>query len=65
MELAPNLGILIRVYNKLGYIPESSNPNIKKIVDYHNTSLKGKNRRDAAYNFVSIKTKDISKSPIN
>lgn len=65
MELAPNLGILIRVYNKLGYIPESSNPNIKKIIDYHNTSLKGKDRRDAAYNFVSIKTKDISKSPIN
>lgn len=65
IELAPNLGILIRTYNKLGYVPESVNPNIKKIVDYHNIFLKGKDRRDAAYNFVSIRTKDISKSPIN
>lgn len=65
IELAPDLSILIRTYNKLGYVPETVNPNIKNIVDYHNTSLGGKDRRDAAYNFVSIRTKDISKSPIN
>ena len=65
IEIAPLLGILIRTYNKLGYIPEDVAPLIKDIVDYHNTSLRGKDRRDAAYNFVSIRTKDISKSPIN
>lgn len=65
IETAPLLGTLIKTYNKLGYIPEEVSPLIKDIVDYHNTSLKGKDRRDGAYNFVSIRTKDISKSPIN
>ena len=65
IEIAPLLGTLIRTYNKLGYIPADVAPLIKDIVDYHNTSLRGKDRRDAAYNFVSIRTKDISKSPIN
>lgn len=65
LELAPALSTLIRVYNKLGYIPENANPNIKSIIDYHNLSLKGKEKKQAAQNFISIKTKDISKSPIN
>lgn len=65
IEMAPLLGTLIKTYNKLGYIPEEVSPLIKDIIDYHNTSLKGKDRRDGAYNFVSIRTKDISKSPIN
>lgn len=65
IELSPNLDVLIRTYNKLGYIPESANPNIKNIIDYHNTFLKGKIRKDAAKNFISIRTRDISKSPIN
>lgn len=65
IELSPNLDVLIRTYNKLGYIPETANPNIKEIVDYHNNFLKGKSRKDAAQNFISIRTRDISKSPIN
>ena len=65
IEMSPLLGTLIKTYNKLGYIPEEVSPLIKDIVDYHNTSLRGKDRRDGAYNFVSIRTKDISKSPIN
>ena len=65
IEMSPLLGTLIKTYNKLGYIPEEVSPLIKDIIDYHNTSLKGKDRRDGAYNFVSIRTKDISKSPIN
>lgn len=65
IEISPLLGTLIKTYNKLGYIPEEVAPLIKDIVNYHNTSLKGKDRRDGAYNFVSIRTKDISKSPIN
>jgi hypothetical protein len=34
-------------------------------VDYHNVSIKNGKLKDALYNFVSIKAKDISKDPIN
>lgn len=59
---APHLDQLIRVYNKLGFTTDKK---IADIVNYHNTSLKGKARKDAAQNFISIRTKDISASPIN
>lgn len=68
IEIAPQLGTLIRVYNKLGYIPELSNQThlyIKSLIDTHNTCLKGKEKIHALRNFISIKAKDISKDPSN
>lgn len=55
---------LIRLFNKLGSVPEEFN-GFTKIVDKHNLFLKKKYKRAALYNFISIKSKNISKSPIN
>lgn len=66
IEYAPNLGILIQVYNDLGYIPENQNNIfIKTLIDIHNTSIQNKSLMDALYNFISIKVKDISADPAN
>lgn len=66
IDYAPNLGILIQVYNDLGYIPENQNNIfIKTLIDIHNTSIQNKSLIDALYNFISIKVKDISADPAN
>lgn len=66
IDYAPNLGILIQVYNDLGYIPNSQNNIfIKTLIDVHNTSIQNKSLMDALYNFISIKVKDISADPAN
>ena len=69
-----DLGTLIRTFTKLGEIP-SEFEDIKYIVDKHNAwfskengkkdNRKDRRKRDALYNFISIKTKNISKDPIN
>lgn len=59
---------LIRTANKLKYISPRFQEEIN-LIDRHNTFLNGKNkafkRKYALYNFISIKTKNISKNPIN
>lgn len=62
IKYAPNLDTLIRVYNKLGY---ATDINIAEIVNHHNTYLNNKTKKRAAHNFIAIRTKDISASPIN
>lgn len=62
IDYAPNLDTLIRVYNKLGYATDA---NIAETVDHHNTYLNNKTKKRAAHNFIAIRTKDISASPIN
>ena len=59
---------LIRTANKLKYISPRFQEEID-LIDRHNTFLNGRNkafkRKYALYNFISIKTKNISKNPIN
>lgn len=59
---------LIRTGNKLKYISPRFQEEIE-LIDRHNTFLNGKHkafrRKYALYNFISIKTKNISKNPIN
>jgi len=59
---------LIRTGNKLKYISPRFQEEIN-LINRHNTFLNGKNkafrRKYALYNFISIKTKNISKNPIN
>lgn len=73
-ENIEDLSNLIRTFNSLGEIP-SEFEYIKNIIDRHNVFFQGKNgkkdkrkdrnKREALYNFISIKTKNISKDPIN
>lgn len=65
IAFAPNLDVLIRAYNELGYSPEVEDQTAINIVNTHNKYLRGGRKIKAAYNFVSIKSKDISKDPIN
>ncbi len=69
-----NLRIIIKTFTKIGsIIPELENT--RDIVDKHNTFFLDKNgksnkkldrkKREALYNFVSLKVKNISKNPIN
>jgi hypothetical protein len=70
-----DVGKLIRTFNKLGEIT-SNFPREKEIIDKHNllfqdrntgkrNKKKDKQKRDALYNFISIKSKNISKDSIN
>lgn len=57
---------LIRTANNLKYIDPEFQEEIK-LINRHNTYLNGKSfkRKYALYNFISIKSKNISKNPIN
>ena len=59
---------LIRTANNLKYIDSEFQKEIE-LINKHNTYLNGKNkafkRKYALYNFISIKSKNISKNPIN
>ena len=59
---------LIRTVNNLKYISPRFQEEIN-LVNKHNTFLNGRNkaykRKYALYNFISIKSKNISKNPIN
>ena len=69
-----DLGTLIRTFTKLGTIPSEFVDYIN-IVNKHNLHFIGKDgkrdkrrdkrKRDALYNFISIKSKNITKNPIN
>lgn len=65
------LTMALKVYNNIGYISGSNDSYARKlikiIIDHHNVdTFKGSNDiKDAALNALSIKMKDISKSPKN